>query len=151
MGTFNKTEYNPICKVFTEVFLVARIPCSNSFLSKEESNLVTIVVSSLTAWIGVVTINCKIFILTAGVSKNCKLWKDWKQGNTSKQKYLEAKKKVWRAVYQAKCKAERKRFEKVMESDDQKCDVCKIIKRMIRTYQNISDEEWIRNDDGRQR
>ena len=84
MGTFNKTEYNPICKVFTEVFLIARIPRSNSFLSKEESNLVTIVVSSLTAWIGVVTINCKIFILTAVVSKNCKLWKDWKQGNTSK-------------------------------------------------------------------
>ena len=39
----------------------------------------TIVVSSLTAWIGVVSINCKIFILTAVVSKNCKLWKDWKR------------------------------------------------------------------------
>ena len=26
MGTFKKTEYNPICKVFTEVFLIARIP-----------------------------------------------------------------------------------------------------------------------------
>ena len=28
MGTFKKTEYNPICKVFTEVFLIARIPHS---------------------------------------------------------------------------------------------------------------------------
>ena len=37
-----------------------------------------------------------------------------------------------------------------MESGDQKCDVNKIIKRMIRTNQNISDVEWIRNDDGRQ-
>ena len=26
MGTFKKIEYNPICKVFTEVFLIARIP-----------------------------------------------------------------------------------------------------------------------------
>ena len=26
MGTFKKTEYNPSCKVFTEVFLIARIP-----------------------------------------------------------------------------------------------------------------------------
>ena len=28
MGTFKKTEYNLICKVFTEVFLIARIPYS---------------------------------------------------------------------------------------------------------------------------
>ena len=26
MGTFTKIEYNPICKVFAEVFLIARIP-----------------------------------------------------------------------------------------------------------------------------
>ena len=26
MDTFEKTEYNPICKVFTQVFLMARIP-----------------------------------------------------------------------------------------------------------------------------
>ena len=28
MGTFKKTEYSPICKVFTEVFLIVRIPHS---------------------------------------------------------------------------------------------------------------------------
>ena len=28
MGTFKKTEYNLICKVFTDVFLIARIPHS---------------------------------------------------------------------------------------------------------------------------
>ena len=26
MGTFKKIEYNPICKVFAEVFLITRIP-----------------------------------------------------------------------------------------------------------------------------
>ena len=42
MGMFKKTEYNPICKVFTEVFLIARIPHSTILL---------------TSRIGVVTIN----------------------------------------------------------------------------------------------
>ena len=40
--------------------------------------------------------------------------KMWKQGNTSKEKYLEANKKSRSGVYQAKCKAERKRFGNVM-------------------------------------
>lgn len=36
--------------------------------------------------------------------------KELKQGNQSKEKYLESKKNVWWAVHQAKRKAERKRF-----------------------------------------
>ena len=55
VGTFKKTKYNLICKVFTEVFLIARIP--NSFLSKGKGNLVTVVIGSLTAWISVVMTN----------------------------------------------------------------------------------------------
>ena len=59
MGTFKKTECNPICKVFTKVFSVLRIPyhSSNSFSSKGERNLATVVAGSLTDWISVVTIN----------------------------------------------------------------------------------------------
>ena len=45
-------------------------------------------------------------------------WKDWKQEDTHKEKYLEAKKKARRTVYQAKCKAERKRFGNVLMLDD---------------------------------
>ena len=37
--------------------------------------------------------------LTLWVNEKQKLWKEWKQGNTSKEKYLEAKK----IVCQAKC------------------------------------------------
>ena len=33
------------------------------------------------------------------VSEKHKLWMEWKQGNTSNEKYLEAKKKACRAVY----------------------------------------------------
>ena len=51
------------------------------------------------------------------VSKKQKLWKEWKQGNISKEKYLEPKKKA-RTVYQARCKAERKRFANVIWRDD---------------------------------
>ena len=34
MDTFKKTEYNPICKVFTEVFLIARIPHSTILITE---------------------------------------------------------------------------------------------------------------------
>ena len=48
------------------------------------------------------------------MSEKQKLWKAWKQENTSKEKHLEAKKKVRRTVYQTKCKAENKRFGNVI-------------------------------------
>ena len=34
MGTFKKTEYNPICMVFTEVFLIVRIPHSTVLITE---------------------------------------------------------------------------------------------------------------------
>ena len=59
MGMFKKTEYNPICKVFTEVFVIARIPHFTVpiHLEKGKGNLVTVAVGSLTTWISVVTNN----------------------------------------------------------------------------------------------
>ena len=59
MGTFKKTEYNPTSKVFTEVFLIAWIPHPTFLihLCQREKATVTVLVSSLTAWIGVATIN----------------------------------------------------------------------------------------------
>ena len=58
MDTFKKTEYNPICKIFLEVFLVARIPHPTvliHFCQREKAILWLL--SSLTAWISVVMIN----------------------------------------------------------------------------------------------
>ena len=57
--------------------------------------------------------------------------------NTSKRKYLKAKKKARRTVYQAKYKVERKRFVKLMWRGYQKCDVSKTVKRMFKTNQDI--------------
>ena len=45
--------------------------------------------------------------------------------NTSKEKYLEGKKKTCRAVYQASCRAEGKRFGNAMGKDDQRCNMFK--------------------------
>ena len=33
------------------------------------------------------------------VKKRCKVWKEWNEGNTVTQKYLEVKKKIGMAVY----------------------------------------------------
>ena len=44
------------------------------------------------------------------ISEKHKLWKEWKQRNTSNEKYLEAKTKAKSTVFQAKCTAEMKRF-----------------------------------------
>ena len=44
MGMFKKTEYNSMCKTFTEVFLIARVP--HSMIPKYHT---TFVVGSLTA------------------------------------------------------------------------------------------------------
>ena len=59
IGTLKKTEYNSIHKVFASFFNRhnSTFHSSNSFSSKGEGNLVNIVVGSLAAWIGVVTIN----------------------------------------------------------------------------------------------
>ena len=49
-------------------------------------------------------------MMFSNISEKHKLWKEWKQRNTSKEKYLEAKTKPKRTVFQTKCTAERKRF-----------------------------------------
>ena len=59
-----------------------------------------------------------------------------KTGKQKYGKYLEAKKKARRAAYQTKCKAERKRLENIMLWwRDQKCNVFRIAKRMVKTNQ----------------
>ena len=81
------------------------------------------------------------------VSEKCKLWKEWKQGNTSKRICLEAEKKT-SAVYKAESTAERKRVGKVMRRDGQKGDVFTITERMVKAYLDIIIMQCMRDDDG---
>ena len=58
-----------------------------------------------------------------------KLWKEWNYGKTGKEKYPEAKKKGSTVAFQAKSKAERRRFGNAMQRDNKKYDVFKIEKK----------------------
>ena len=58
------------------------------------------------------------------------------------------RKKTWRAIYHARCKAEGKRFGNVMCKDDQKCDMFKNAKWMCKTKHDIIVEPCIKKDDG---
>ena len=71
------------------------------------------------------------------VSEKQKLWKEWEQGNTCMEKYLKAKKKAKRTVYQAKWKAEKNRVGNIRRRDYQKCDVFKTAIRMVKTNQDF--------------
>ena len=42
MVKFKKAEYNRICKVFTEVFLIARIPHSTVFITEADFQMCSV-------------------------------------------------------------------------------------------------------------
>ena len=54
---------------------------------------------------------------------------------------------VWGNVYQTKCTTERKRFGNFMQQDDQKWDLFKVAKSMVKHNQDIIGEQCIINDD----
>ena len=83
--------------------------------------------------------------------ENCvkeKLWSQWKKGSVNKERDLEAKRAARRTIYKAKMDAEKRRFPDIMRRDDQKNEVFKMTKQMIKTNQDIIGEECIRSDDG---
>ena len=71
-------------------------------------------------------------------------WKEWKQKHKQGE-VSRIKEKCLRTVYQVKYKAERKRFVNATWRNEQRCDVFKIAKRMVKTNQYIIDEQFIRN------
>ena len=54
------------------------------------------------------------------VSEKHKLWKKGKLVNKNRKKYLKAKRKAQKVVYQAKCKGERNRLADISRRNDQK-------------------------------
>ena len=83
------------------------------------------------------------------VKEKRELWKNWKLGKISKNLYLEAKRRSKRAVYKAKSEAEKRRFSDVGRRDDQRNEVFKIAKAIVKTNQDIIGEQCIRNDEGK--
>ena len=85
-------------------------------------------------------------MMLVSVSEKQKLWKEWQQESTSKEKYLEPK-NFTKTSNQAKCKAERKKFGNNMLQNDQKCDVFRTA-NMVKTNQDIAAGQHVRTDDG---
>ena len=77
-----------------------------------------------------------------------KLWKDWKCCRIGKEVYLEAKRRSTKAVYEARSESERIRFANIENRDDQKQEVFRIAKALVKDNRDIIGEQCIRNDDG---
>ena len=71
--------------------------------------------------------------------------KQWKQGNTIKQKYLEVEKKSYEDCFPGQSQSKK---ENVMQQDNQKFDACKIPQKMVKANQDIINGQCIRNDNG---
>ena len=82
------------------------------------------------------------------VKEKRRLWKDWKSGRICKEVYLEAKRKSKRAVYEARSESERIKFANIENRDDQKQEVFRIAKSLVKDNRDIIGEQCIRNDDG---
>ena len=87
-------------------------------------------------------------LVDIAVKEKRKLWKEWKKGKITKDVYLEAKRKSKRAVYEARSESVRKRFSNIENRDDQKLEVFRIAKTMVKDNRDIIGEQCIRNDDG---
>ena len=81
------------------------------------------------------------------IKEKRRLWKEWKAGS-SKEPYLEAKRRAKSEVYAAKRRAEEERFPNVLTRDDQKNEVFKIAKQMAKTNQDIIGEKCVKGDTG---
>lgn len=83
-------------------------------------------------------------IMLESVSEKWKLWKEWKQANTSKERYLEVK-KARRAVYQTKWKVKRKRFGNKCGGMNRNLIYSK---RLVKTNLDVISEHCTRNNNG---
>ena len=79
------------------------------------------------------------------VEEKRRLFRLWKNGG-SKRNYLEAKKAAKRAVYDARKLAEEERFGDVLRREDDRVEVFKIAKQMMKTNQDVIGEKCVRND-----
>ena len=78
------------------------------------------------------------------VNEKPKLQNKWKERNTSKKNYSGAKRKARTVVFQAKCGVD---LQLVIRRGDQKGEIFRITKRMVKTSQDVISERCIRNDD----
>lgn len=65
-------------------------------------------------------------------------------GKHKKGAVTRSKKNTMGAIYQVKCKTERKEFGRFLRRHYQKCNLFKVAKRMVKTNQGIIDEQCVK-------
>ena len=75
------------------------------------------------------------------------LWKIWKSGG-SKEGYLEAKRVAKKKVYAAKKKAEEVQFANVASDKEDRNQLFKIARQMVKTNADVVGDKCVTNDDG---
>ena len=75
------------------------------------------------------------------------LWKIWKSGG-SKEGYLEAKRVAKKEVYAAKKKAEEVQFANVASDKEDRNQLFKIARQMVKTNADVVGDKCVTNDDG---
>ena len=73
------------------------------------------------------------------VSEKRKIWKEWKKGKVNKKKYLDAMRSTGKVVYQAKCETERNGFASASRRNNQKYEVFKMARWMVKSKSSIFD------------
>ena len=82
------------------------------------------------------------------IKEKRRLWKEWKKGNCSKERYTEAKRNARRVVYEAKTKAEVVQFGNFLTS--KKCcdNAFRIVKQIKNQNKDVIGDTCIKNDQG---
>ena len=80
------------------------------------------------------------------IKEKRRLWKIWKSGG-SKEGYLEAKRVAKKKVYATKKKAEEVQFANVASDNEDRNQLFKIVRQMVKTNADVAGDKCVTNDD----
>lgn len=82
------------------------------------------------------------------IKEKRQLWKEWKKGSCSKEKYTEAKKRAKRAVYDAKTKGDVEQFGNLSTNQNCRDNAFRIARQMVNQNKDIIGDACVKNDKG---
>ena len=82
------------------------------------------------------------------IKEKRRLWKEWKKGNCSKERYTEAKRMARRLVYEAKTKAAVEQFGSLSTNKNCQDNAFRIAKQMKNQNKDVIGDTCVKNDKG---
>ena len=82
------------------------------------------------------------------IKEKRRLWKEWKKGSCSKERYTEAKRRARRAVYDAKTKAAVEQFGSLTTSKNCRDNAFRIARQMTNQNKDVIGDTCVKNDKG---